>query len=85
MKVKVLGKQFLNFTTDDGDKISGTKLHVVSTVNENEAGVMVGRRCATVFTKLDVSQIPLDSVVDLVYEQQLGSNKSRLVAIQPVK
>lgn len=84
MKVKLLGKQYLNFETDKGDRVEGVKLHVCS-VSPESTNVMQGCRVATVFTRLDVSAFPLNSVIDLVYEQTLGSKASRLVAIEPVK
>ena len=84
MKVKVLGKQFLDFETNDGDEIKGVKLHVVA-VAADSSDTMQGNRVATVFTKLDVSAIPVGAVVDLVYEQTLGSKASRLVSIDLVK
>lgn len=84
MKAKLVGKQYLDFATEDGGRITGTKLHVVSTREENDNG-MKGYRVADIFTKLDVSAIPINSIIELVYEQTLGSSKSRLVAIELAK
>lgn len=83
MKVKLVGIQPINFTNDGGEVIKGTKLHVVSLYSESTES-MHGRVAATVFTKLDVSSLKLDGIIDLVYEQRLGSKKSLLVAVEPV-
>ena len=84
MKVKVLGKQFLDFKSDEGNNINGVKLHVASVASENTAD-MQGNRVATIFTKLNVSAIPVGAVVDLVYDVTLGSKVSKLVSIDLVK
>lgn len=84
MKVKMMGVQRIDFTTDDGELIQGNKLHVLSERLEQDTQ-MHGYRCASIFTKLPIPKFTPGDIFDLVYEQQLGSNKSRLVAIQPVK
>lgn len=86
MRVKLFGIQRIDFTVEEtGERIQGYKLHVASTTPEND-NTMRGLRCATVFTKLDeVTQLVPDSFVDLVYQQVLGSNKARLVAVNPIK
>lgn len=82
MKCKLFGIQKLDFTSQDtGEQIQGNKLHVVSEVSENDPSGMRGQRCAAVFTKLDVSGLKIGGNIDLAYEQILGSNKTRLVAI----
>lgn len=83
MKVKLVGIQPINFTNDGGDVIKGTKLHVVSLDSENTES-MHGRVAAAVFTTLDVSRLRLDGIVDLVYEQRLGSKRALLVAVEPI-
>lgn len=81
MKVKLVGIQRVDFTVEDtGERIDGNKLHVVSDLVENGTG-MVGQRVAAVFTKLDIKHLKVGGNVELVYEQLLGSNKSRLVAV----
>ena len=84
MKVKLMGKQYVDFVTEDGNEIKGVKLHVVS-LNKEDEDNFKGYRVADIFTRLDVSRIPLESTIDLVYEQALGSNKARLVAVELVK
>lgn len=90
MKVKLFGVQHVDFApVVDGveqARIVGDKLHVVSEMKENSFG-MVGQRTASVFVRqgiVDVASLKIGGVIDLIYEQPLGSNKSRLVAVQNV-
>lgn len=86
MKVKLLGIQRINFTVEEtSEHIEGYKLHVVSVTPENDKAFR-GLRCAAVFTKMeDAAKLLPDTFIDLVYEQTLGSNRSRLVAINPIR
>lgn len=86
MKVKLFVIQKIDFTVEEtGERVRGYKLHVVSTAPENDS-LMRGFRCATVFTKLEnVATLAPDTLIDLVYEQTLGSSRSRLVAVNPIK
>lgn len=79
MKATLVGKQHLDFEAD-GERIQGTKLHVVSFDQENSED-MLGSRVAAVFTKLPCQNLDIDSIIDLRYETTLGSNKARLVEI----
>lgn len=81
MKVKLYGCQPVQFTDENtGERIVGVKLHVVSDTVENDK-YMMGQRVATIFTRLDCSALIIGKPIDLVYEQSLGTNKARLVAI----
>lgn len=84
MKCTLCGIQDIRFTSQDtGEVVEGVKLHVVSDRKEAGSG-MEGQRAAAVFTKLPVGHLKIGSKVDLVYEQILGSNKTRLVAVDMV-
>ena len=83
MKCKLMGIQNVNFINqENGEQITGNKLHVVAELDENENG-MFGHRVASVFTKLDIKGLKIGGGVDLIYEQPLGSTKSRLVSLVP--
>lgn len=84
MKVKLMGIQRIDFVAENtGEAVQGSKLHVVADYEEND-NMMTGRRCAAIFTRLDVSKLKIGANIDLVYDQVLGSTKARLVAINPV-
>lgn len=57
-------------------------MYLVDAQNVEDDPSMSGKRCSEVWTRLDVSSVPLGSEVDLVYEQVLGSNRSQLVAVR---
>lgn len=84
MKVTLMGIQDVDFTNKEtGERITGSKLHVVSETVENDKG-MQGRRTAAIFTTIVLPPLEVGKKVDLVYEQILGSKNSRLVNIVPV-
>lgn len=81
MKVKLLGIQKVEFTSEDtGERIIGCKLHVVDALPEN-SDIMQGQRVAAIFTRLPCHELKIGGNIDLGYEQSLGSNKSRLVSV----
>lgn len=90
MKAKLMGIQHVDFIpVKDGieqPRVTGDKLHVVAEMKESGIG-MTGQRVASVFVRqgaVDVPSLKLGGIVDLVYDQPLGTNKSRLVAVQNV-
>ncbi|MEG1953030.1 MAG: hypothetical protein RR115_02200 [Hydrogenoanaerobacterium sp.] len=81
MKCKLMGIQTVDFINQEtGEQIKGSKLHLVSELDENASG-MYGHRVASVFTKLDIKALKIGGGVELIYEQPLGSTKSRLVSV----
>lgn len=85
MKARIMGIQRIDFVVEEtGERICGSKLHVVSNVCENDTQ-MQGNRVAALWTKLDISGFKPGDLVELEYEQRLGSNKSFLSAISPAK
>lgn len=84
MIVQLMGIQSVDFVAKEtGELIQGLKLHVCAELDENSKD-MRGHRCASIFTKVNLPDgIKLGAKIDLVYEQLLGSTKSRLVKIMP--
>lgn len=83
MKAKLMGIQKVDFVSEEtGERIVGTKIHVVSLSEEND-DMFIGTRVAVIFTKLDVSKIKPGAIVELVYEHRLGSNRTFLTSILP--
>ncbi len=87
MKVKVLGIMDVSMKDDQGRAIDGLSLHC-SDVEPMQDGNFTGRHVAKVFVPRNLVgdlHIMCDGVVDLLYEQQLGSKKARLAGIRVVK
>lgn len=87
MKVKILGIMDVNMKDENGGVIDGLSLHC-SDVEPVKDGHFYGRHVAKVFVPRNLVgdlHIMCDGVVDLLYEQQLGSKKARLAGIRVVK
>lgn len=87
MKVKVLGIMDINMKDEHGKIIDGLSLHCsdLDPVQENN---FTGRHVAKVFVPRHLVgdlNIMCDGVVDLLYEQALGSKKARLSGVRVVK
>ena len=87
MKAKFMGVQNMDFVAEEtGERIVGKKLHLVSVVAENDQ-FMTGYRVATVFVRdcFHLPDLKPGDTIDLVYTQRLGSNKSFLAEVVPIK
>lgn len=77
----LLGKEPVNYVSKKTLKqVIGTSIHL-----QFEKEGVEGSAVASEFTRLDVSKIPIGSIISLIYERQPGSNYSTLTKIDIVQ
>lgn len=82
MKALLSGIQKVDFTNDQGEHIKGSKLHLIG--SSQSIRNIDGCPVAIVWYTGDVSGLTVGHDVELVYDQQFGTNKQRLVDVREV-
>lgn len=85
MVVKLLGVRRVSYVSKNtGAQVNGWELHVMDTEQVN-SDWFTGYRTAQIFTTRQLPDLKINGMYDLIYHQNLGSDRSYLQEVREVK